>query len=508
MQRARDVGNRRRRSRATTPLYGAAVTGLTVFFLGLVLLRPPQTQYMVGAELGWGQGRSAEASPLAAAALSDAVAYLSGSAADWRFQVAAAVDRADRRLTPSNGGTNQTNGLAPIDSALPPVRIHLIPDAGPNPRVRVTCWGEDPIRLVAIVEELTEGLLTAASPGPPTELAGIDRAITLAQWRVDQARHYVRKARFDLERFAGDEGIDALAGGDRPPDGDAMSDRDEITPASAALIVNPTWQRLQDELAELASKYHQLTSNYTPHHPLAQNLLLEMEAIQRQLATTPQRVAGGAEGVWGWSPPAVPASRTVPIDRRGANRSVSARQAASSDPAMPAARLQYAETVRLCEAAEAELHRLLTRRETVQADRQALTGYVASPAAVVDRLGGRLRPAHVVLLGVLALTSGMAMGWLVSVVRGSSGTDLASPTVPGAAIPEGTWPWGDRARRGRPGEQFVGRLLATCEWTLVTLVALLLVAAVSDGSLSARMSVDPFGAVGETVASVVRGGTD
>jgi hypothetical protein len=192
------------RTRLPTPLYGASVVTLTVFLTGLIVGRPAVEGYLIRAELAIEARTPPEVSEPtdvtpASRSPDDILPNVS-----WQSLLATAVQQADARVSADVTEANSQE----VDQRIAEVarQVRVIPDASSDgrPRLRVVFRGTDPAWSLALIQSLTQSLLDGSSE-TVRDTPRYDALIARAQWSVDQHRHYVRKAQFDLENHGDGE---------------------------------------------------------------------------------------------------------------------------------------------------------------------------------------------------------------------------------------------------------------------------------------------------------------
>ena len=118
---------------------------------------------------------------------------------------------------------------------------------GAPSRIRITYRGQDADWSIALVERVTRSLLVSSGAATvPREVMARD--LRTARWRVDEQRHYERKARLDLEGIL-DMHFEQVASHTRGNDLDTVGwDPNGAATADAAAVT----QRSKSRLATIA----------------------------------------------------------------------------------------------------------------------------------------------------------------------------------------------------------------------------------------------------------------
>jgi hypothetical protein len=383
------------------------------------------------------------------------------------------------------------------------------------------CWwevsyrGQDRDASLVFVEHLTRQLGRTRSA---TRIAGPDVAAQMraARWRYEQARHYERKALFDLEELVHAHGdlpgreldlVDAALASDAS--GGQTSDPPQAVRRTPQL--NPVWEETQDELTRLTQELGSLLEVLTPNHPRVRNVSLQMEHLQRQLSETSRYLdetqrpvmaavsvesAGGQVG-WETSPPDEYASQASGVSedttRRGLGSERVRRQA------------DYQLACQQREEAERTLTELMTLRQLEAADRAAEVPRQISSVPSVRLVAGRPAPVVVGTVGLLALLCGAVTYWsarsagnwplsTLSEVRAASGLPVVAQLGIDVA-------GGRRARRAS-WRRVLGGSTRASELVLLLLLALYVWSLLHAGPYGQELLENPLGSLAQRVAEV------
>ena len=146
---------------------------------------------------------------------------------------------------------------------------------------------------MALVEHLTRDCLLAPSASTDSGTRSA-RALRDARWRLDQSRHYERKARLPVEDLLDlcfaqpaatvTNGEDSVTGQESGLGTSPAPQRNDVAE------MNPEWQQLQAQFSQLSEQMRRLVQHLTPNHPQIVDLAQRMELVRQQLAVTPQFV--------------------------------------------------------------------------------------------------------------------------------------------------------------------------------------------------------------------------
>jgi len=480
------------------PLYALTVVTLAVFFTGLVAWRVPVDGYRAVAEIGRRAQTPADqpTAPGVTAAhiverldlpalnqsLADAIRY-----ADARL----ANEQPDLQMEVSDERIRSTHSRLSID-------VREVPEC--DQAICISYVGPDPAWSLALVEHLTRDYLLASSATPDGRTSTA-RALRDAQWRLDQTRHYERKARYGVEdmmescfeRLAGSswrQGSDGLAAG---PDAGSGAETD----AKLTLSVNPHWQELQGQLAAMAEQLRPLVEHLTPQHPHILDLQQRMAVVEQELAATPQflspdQVDGGA--------PTVGAATTQ------ASHMAEVVESYADD--YRALRKAYEEAIGDREQAERRLAGLLTRPGSAADALAPESRWVIMPPTLAGRVGGRSSLGRVSLIGLVALACGALVAWLLAALKGLQRVSSVSELEQLLALPVVAQLSIDPAPPSVARSVYRGRVLRGIVWGAeVTLVLMLIVfvTGVLEGSQASRLLWDdPLAAIPDTIADALQ----
>ena len=508
-------------------LYVFTVTALTVFLGGLLLWGRPTTESVVSVELGCALGGDAENDGQVAPdrAGRDVVA-----AAVDRLTSSAGIQHALAKLPEVDGTSNQSADAArAVRAVRGRLRVRLEPSRSGTERIHVSYRGQDPHWSLALLDQLArdfllDGAAVAARPSRHADLG-------LARWRVDEAKHYERKARLELdalvETLLAERGVHAS----RPVveqasfDGDtnARMPRFEVEsmlgkvadstpqPSAAAGRVNPRWRLLQQQLTDSTHQLDKLRERLTPDHPQVQALQATIQDARQVLESTPKYVdadavgadgasRGGSAGADGGPDPASRTAGAPPIrrDQAGADENV----AVYADTLAA-----YRVAVRRRERAETALWQLIDRSASAPVAVPVQARWMAMPPTVVQRFQNRTRPWLVLFLGCGAIAVGVCMVWLTrathAVTRINTVADVSRfsqlPVVGQLALdpaPRGTERVATRAK-------LIRGVTLVCEISLASMVALFVWGIFAHSGLSIDFADDPLAVFADTIGRAI-----
>lgn len=473
-------------SSSTLPSYAALVVSLAVFLVVMVIVRAP-AEYLVSVEVA-----SLESGEMPVMSLSPTEIARGARLAALGPITADGVRNIGRRL-----------GVRPLG------------------RRGSICWwevsyrGQDRDASLVFIEHVTRQICRTR---PQTRTAGPDVAAQMraARWRYEQARHYERKALFDLEELV-------HADGDLPgreldlADAALAADASGGESSGAAQAVrqtpqlNPAWEETQDALTRLTQELGSLLQVLTPNHPRVRNVSLQMEHLQRKLSETSRYLQE--------SPQPVMAAMNVASDGgqvgwENSSPDEYARQASGvSEDSMPRglgterdqrqADYQLASEQR--EEAERTLIELMTLRQLAAEERAAEVPRHISSIPSVRLVAGRPAPVVVGTVGLLALLCGAVTYWsarsagdlrlnTLSEVRTVSGL----PVVAYLGIDSA----GGRRDRRASWHRVLSGVTRLSELVLLLLLALYVWSLLQAGPYGQELRENPFGSLAQRVAEV------
>jgi hypothetical protein len=477
-------------------LYGTTVVSLAAFFVGLIVWRAPVDGYVAVSEIGRRvlaqpdqndqltvvnqEGLDADQFPALHQSLADAIRF-----ADARLKNAAphfAAEVSDERIRSTQSRLN--------------INVRQSPECART--ICISYAGADPTWSLALVEQLTRDCLLATSRSPESRTSSA-RAVRDARWRLDQTRHYERKARLGVEDLV--DGYFAQLRG--PATGssrvaESVSDVNARAGDEGEMEINPEWQALQSHLAELAQQLRPLVEHLTPNHPLILDLTQRMEAVRQQLASTPQyvgqQVAPPDDAVSGQGVAAAPASHVAAIVESYTDDYQKLRKA-------------YEDAVGDREEAERRLGGLMVR-PTMDTDSHAESRWLITPPTLQGRIGGRASARRVGLVGLLALTCGCCVAWLLGTLKGLQRINtvadleqvLSVPVVGQLSIDPVPMAAARLSHRGR----LLKAVVVASELALGLLLVVFLTGAIASNPASRLLWDDPFTAIPDTVVQALQ----
>ncbi len=513
--------------RPSRGLYVFTVTALTVFLGGLLLWGRPTAESVVSVELGCALGSGAENDGQAAPGRAgrDMVA-----AAVDRLTSPAGIQHALAKLPEVDGTSNQSADTARAARAIRGrLRVRLDTSRSGTARIHVSYRGQDPHWSLALLDQLArdfllDGAAVAARPSRHADLG-------LARWRVDEAKHYERKARLELDALVATLLAERGVHVSRPAVEQASFDGDTEAgvprfeaesmlgraadstqrPSADGGRVNPRWRLLQQQLTDSTDQLDKLLERLTPDHPQARAVRSTIQDTQQALESTPKYVDSDAVVA-----DAASRGRSAGADRRPdpAPRTVGApstrRDQAGADEnvAVYADRLAaYRVAVRRRERAETALWQLIDRNASAPVAVPVQARWMAMPPTVVQRFQNRTRPWLVLFLGCSAIAVGVCMVWLTRTTRALTRINTVAdvsrfsklPVVGQLALdpaPRGTERIATRAKLIR------GVTLA-CEISLVSMVALFVWGIFVNSGLSIDFADDPLAVFADTIVRAI-----
>ncbi len=472
-----------------------AVVSLAVFFVGLTIWRVPVDAYVAVSEIGqrrvgspardlvdcgaiepWGAQRSAALHQ----ALADAIRYADARAA--RAEPDLSVEVSEERIRSAQSRLS-------IDAQALDASDH---------RIRISFAGPDPNWSLALVEHLTRDCLLATS-SPTDSGTRSARALRNARWRLDQSRHYERKARYHVEDLMDTCFAQASGAGENSGSRETALERGSgpypAAASTSAPVVNPQWQQLQTQLAEMSEQLQPLVTHLTPNHPLIVELSQRMEMVRAQLAATPQYL--GADATQALGAVEAPGGAAAP-----ASHVANVVEAYADD--FQELRKAYEDAIGNREQAEQRLANLLARPASGVGQLPHEPRWLITPPTLQGRIGGRPSARRVGALGGLAVLCGIAMAWTLRTLHGlrriNTVTDLeqvlALPVVGQLSLDPAPRSTGRLARRSR----VVRGVVTAAEVTLGLMLVVFLGGVMEQSAVSELLREDPFVAIPETVA--------
>ncbi len=427
-----------------TPLYGAAVVALTVFFVGLMIWRSPIQGYLVTSEVTLPHSSDRGDLPVAST-VQQAVPELSLQ------QIANAVRAAECQVDRiSSEAPNVALSGKRLSQVFQNVKLEGIGGSGGVEGFRVSFTGPELAWSLALVDHLVHqisfGRQEVSPAGAPTP-----SAVRRAKWMAEQTRHYERKARFDLEG-----------------------------------ALNVHFDRLEAS-GEVA----------------ATSAVASREVAGTSAAIASQEVAGTSAGTsaqdnnWGAQPVGFASQDTLEAEPDAT--------IFAESPEYQALRQQYDVAIQQREAAEQRFSQLVAWQQTaVQESPVAATG-VIRPAALVRQIGGRPSGTSVLTIGMLALLCGTLMFWRTSNLRGQAQINsvvelqatLAMPLVGQISLD----PMPTRLKRRVAWGVSVRWCTQAGELILILMITLFLFSVLSDSPAAKELVDNPLGTFVHRVAS-------
>ncbi len=404
-------------SQLPSPLYGLTIVSLAVFFVGLIVWRVPIEAYVVVSEVG----RRAVADPTANPPPTDlgSETWDSQQMASIRQALADAIRYADARIA----NTEPDRSSAVTEERIQSVGSRLVISArqlqDSDHSISISFAGQNPAWSLALVENLTRDCLVVGRPNAEPPMMA-SRLLRDARWRIEQARHYERKARYAMEE-AVDEQLaqhrdSEWSSENGSPSESELAASGPDTNTEPAREPNPQWLYLQKELADMTEQLHAMLSQLTPNHPQVRDLTLQMEAVRQQLDQTPVYLAAEVSQAV--------ASATAPGGESSTDASLAAHKlemmgtASRTGKDSEKVRELHERAVRNREEAEAQLATLMARQAASAARGNVESRWLITPPTVQGRIGGRPSARRVGAIGFLALLSGLSMAWSISTLKG------------------------------------------------------------------------------------------
>ncbi|MFW6171582.1 MAG: hypothetical protein ACODAD_13920 [Planctomycetota bacterium] len=496
------------------PLYGGVVVALAIFFIGLALLTPPIDRYVVSAEIATDSGT------LARQAVGKETYGTDTSARQLDSQQIAAAARAAF----FRASTSRHRGLIPQLSS---GRLHDIVDrvgikiaeSDQQQRHIIVSFDDQDLRWAkAFVDHLAQQLVSNWNEASRTTSTDKE-AIRKAEWHVQQARHYERKARFDMESSLNAhveqlrrDGHLALAGGSRYSRSVGGSEASQVT-VEAALKENPQWDRLRAELESLKAELQSALVSLRSNPSQTQEMSGRMEQLQRQLSATlqylpPGPATGNASAIQ--SAPINDESRTPrPVTHAMAAASKDDdRETKSVVPTQyQQLRQQYAQAVRRREAAERALSEVEAAGTSKAGRSSANTARIVRPAVLAEQLGGVPPVGPVLTLTTLALFCGaFVSGWaktLGRIPRIYSARDLQTATALPLVGRVSIAPMPARRRRRAYWGVAVRWSVHAGELILLALILMFSWSVLRESPALEQMATNPLGTIASRLSEVV-----
>ncbi len=502
-------------------LYSPTVVALAVFFIGLTIWRVPVVGYITTCEMEFPRATTA----ISPSDPTPAIAHSLLAEEIMRQQVADAVREANRQYGAERGGQAEA-GITDEQIRSIRQRLNVTTSGGPGgaTRVELLFEGAEPNWSLALVDNLARNMLITHATTPDLRSSAA-RQIRGAKWRVDQLRHYERKARFDVE-----EAVNAYL--ELRSEGTVLTaDRAApVTPTGVAPAVssapqpqlNSEWEQLQDEFAQLTTELTDLLQTVTPNHPRVRDVTLQMEEIRRQLESTSQfqdaPASNSQAAATAW--PETPAGAVAGTGLAATGGPVAAATATEvSLETRPGAehwaaaagyqhlRERYDHAIREREQAEREWSTMLAKQQTAIGSSPAKIGRIIRPASLVRQVGGRPSNGCVLLIGLTAILCGAAVRWGGDAVAGPPRVSTVDDLQQTLSIPVvgqiSIDPMPVHMRRRCRWSRAVRWSTRGCELALGAMVLLFLLSAVSGGPAYAELMDNPLGAFVNRVAESV-----
>ncbi len=480
-----------------TRLYGTTIVSLAVFFAGLIAWRVPVEGYLAVSQIG----RHVLAQPDQNDHLVNAVQILDDPQIPALHQVLAdAIRFADARLANAQPDLQAEVSEQRIRSAQDRLTINVrsLPEC--EHTICISFAGSDPAWSLALVEHLTRDCLLAPSQNPATQTRSA-RALRDAQWRLDQTRHYERKARYRVEDTV-DAYFAMLA---RPgKHGEEVESLSENTLGSRLLAgpdtapqLNPKWEALQGQLDAMSEQLRPLVEHLTPAHPHILELTRRMDLVRAELEATPQYLGADASeaGARAGSESAAQASHVAGVVGSYLEDYQELRKA-------------YQEAIGDREEAERRLSSLLVRSADESSSPPGESRWLITPPTLQGRIGGRPSAHRVGAIGLLALCCGAGTAWLITTLGGlrriytvaELEQILSVPVVGQLSID--------------PAPRSVVRLAARCriarglvkgaEIALGLMLVVFISGAIAGSPASQLLREDPFAAIPDTIIQALQ----
>ncbi len=399
-------------SAVPSPLYVAAVMTLAVFLVGLILWRPATVGYRVTAEVELPCKLSQIPDVRAKTAASVELCLTEAT----RQQIADAIRAANAAMKrPGRIEVSEVSEewIRQVHCGLAVTALEATPK---STRLQIAYTGSaastgpGPQWSAVFLDHFVRSRLSVSAGGSSERLL-LARQVRGMRWQLERTRHYERKARFDLEDCINAlvEGVDdgtvlsstgALAEG--------SSGRMELSAGSDLPVVNPDWERLQEEFTQLTVELDELLRTVTANHPRVRHVTFQMDEVRRQLETTPQWVGSQLAGTPSTTSVSLASAIYPGSGSSGESQGVIPSEAASYQ----LAKRSYDEAIRQREEAEMELAAAMTRRLAVASDPSLRLGRVIASAALDDRAGGLPSPGRVLGVALVAVLCGAATSWL------------------------------------------------------------------------------------------------
>jgi hypothetical protein len=525
-QSSNAVANRRLPQRS----YVFVVTALAVFFVGLVIWRNPVSSYIVTAQIGWESPSGEEVGPQAPSTGSSDSKRTADAASllleeiTIREQLRDAVNLANSQSpTPvfASGSALRDSDLDLLAKQLE-AQIRESQDSVTNIELRF----ESPHAEWAItfLNQLARKAVRPATSNGGKPLAS-SRDLREARWRLDEARHYERRAQYELQNFmdvhfeqATDDTLDSHTDNEAntattTASATAAADSSAFVASQPESVASeqkdPQRQRLEQELDDTLARRTRLMRQFTASHPQVRDLTLQAADLRSRLDSLAPQPSDEIPSA-GMSPSAEIVETVRPSETVGDIASTSPSISSQDTKTYLALRATLQSATADYELAqesfEDQLH-LLTASKANEVPAAAARWMVA-PAAVVGHRGGNLAPARVLLIGLVSVTCGMIMAWLAgsmkAVLRINSISDVQAltnlPIVGQLSIDPTT----NGVHRLASRQRVVRWGMLGCELTL-GLLALTFIATVMAGSPTfAQFADDPFGVFAETIVQAYR----
>jgi hypothetical protein len=484
-----------------TRLYGMTIVSLAVFFAGLIVWRVPVDGYLAVSEVGRRILVQPGQDDQVAAARSDTGDSQQFSAIHQAL--ADAIRYADARLAHAEPDLVAEVSDERIRSIHSRLTINASKLHARDHSIRISFTGPDPTWSLALVEHLTRDCLVATSLSAESTVRSA-RALRDARWRLDLTRHYERKARYGVEdlmdmylaRFS-ETAMNSENGENMSEVGVGAS---QPTDASAVAELNPQWQQLQTELADMAQQLRPLVKHLTPSHPHILDLTQRMELVRRQLDVTPQYLGSRVSQALGSTATREGAATTQASHVAGVVEGVGEDY--------QELRKAYEDAIGNREQAEQRLADLVARPLANAEQSDAETRWLITPPTLQGRIGGRPSARRVGAIGLFALFCGACVAWSIGTLqalrRVNTVTDLEQtlsvPVVGQLSIDPVPGSVSPLTRRSR----ILRGVIMAAEVTLGLMLVVFVSGAIEGSSVPQLLRDDPFTAIPDTVVHALQ----
>ena len=425
-------------------LYALVMTGGVVFLATLPFVATRPTVFVAGAHVLPPPGVDAGESDTADV-----------FAADWRDALPAVVER--------------VNGQAASDAELTAIADATTIDVGSGKDrnyVALSIESRDGQTAEQLSRALAEEMCERRNRELPSPAIVADEDASEARRCAEVLRDETRREWTELKALVAEEEKLAPPQVESPP---------EQPKTAAALVVNPLWTSLQQEVRDLDVQKAKLLEVYTEQHPRVAHLEAQREELAVRLAQTPQQIEGGATVERR-------EQRTSPVQPSPSPDAIAKRQQQLARLAELERALADAER-RVGEAVEAE--RFAESKQPASSKRWLLRSFTSAEARLASRASAPLG-----WLGMISLLAGSVVALGVVGIRPSYESAAEARAVLGVPV-VGVIPVDEPVRRPVSVRTWAAGLVGFAEWAVIGVAVLLAVMNWRQPGFGKKLLADP-----------------